>query len=325
MKRIIDRILIAFAVLACLCVQALAMPETLVPVGRTVGIHLCGEMRVAALEDRARASGLQVGDRIVSVDGIPAENVAGLRELVAGGGTVRIGIERGSQQLEYEMEPVKTGSGARLGIRVRDGITGVGTVTFYDPQTGRFGALGHGVNDPETGQRIQSTGGCVMACRITDVARGRAGTPGELKGTFSSENPIGEIAVNSGAGIFGTMTAPETAQSAIPTAKTAAVHTGPASILSNVSGDEVRSFDVELLKIDPDDGEGRNYLLQVRDGALISRTGGIVQGMSGSPIIQDGRLIGAVTHVLVDDPTVGYGISIETMLEAAEAALHQKK
>ena len=323
MKRTFERILIAFAVTVCLCAQALAVPEALVPVGRTVGIRLRGEMTVAAVEDSAKAAGLRVGDRIVSVDDAKVRSVDELRQRI--GEKVRIGIERDGELLEYEVEPAQTADGPRIGVRIRDGISGVGTVTFYDPQTGRFGALGHGVNDPETGRRICSTGGNVMACRIRDVRQGSAGAPGELHGAFAAADVIGEIEKNTAAGIFGTMTAPVQSQAALPLRRADAVRTGQAQILSNVSGDEVRSFSVEILKIDENDAEGRNFLLQVCDEALISRTGGIVQGMSGSPILQDGQLVGAVTHVLVDDPTLGYGIAIETMLEAAEAALHQKK
>ena len=320
MKRAFERFLIAFAVCVCLCAQALAMPQTLIPVGRTVGIRLRGEMTVAELEDRAEAAGLRKGDRIVSVDGTQVRSVEELRQRICGS-TVRIGIERDGETMEYDMEPAQTSDGPRIGVRIRDGISGVGTVTFYDPATGRFGALGHGVNDPGTGRRICSTGGSIMACRVRDVRQGSAGAPGELRGAFAAENAIGEIEKNTSAGIFGTMTAPVQSQEALPLAGADAVRTGQAQILSNVAGDQVQRFSVEILKVDENDAEGRNFLLQVCDDALISQTGGIVQGMSGSPILQDGRLIGAVTHVLVDDPTLGYGIAIETMLEAAEAAL----
>ena len=324
MKRTVERFLIAFAAAVCLCVQTLAMPETLIPVGRTVGIRLCGELRVAALEDRAEAAGLRAGDRIVSVDGAAVRSVEELRQRLCGK-TVRIGVERDGEQLEYAMEPALTADGPRIGVRIRDGISGVGTVTFYDPATGRFGALGHGVNDPESGRPVRSTGGSIMDCSIRDVRKGSAGAPGELHGAIASENPIGEIEKNTSAGIFGTMAAPAEPEEALPLAGPDLVRTGQAQILSNVDGDEVRSFSVEILKVDKNDAEGRNFLLRVCDDALLSQTGGIVQGMSGSPIIQDGRFIGAVTHVLVDDPTVGYGIAIETMLQAADAALHQKK
>ena len=320
MKRAVERIGIAFAVIVFFCVQALATPETLVPVGKTVGIHLRGELTVAAVEDGAEAQKLRVGDRILKVNGISAGSVEELRNLIGGAERVVLAIERDGREMELSLEPRQTEDGARLGIRVRDGITGVGTVTFYDPQTGCYGALGHGVNDPKTGRRIETVGGSILACRVTDVTRGRAGAPGELHGAVSGQAAIGEIGQNTGAGIFGVMTVPVETAGALPVAGADRVKTGPAQILSNVEGEEVRAFSVYLLKIDAKDSYGRNFLLQVRDNALLSITGGIVQGMSGSPILQDGHVVGAVTHVLVDDPTIGYGISIERMLRAAEAA-----
>lgn len=317
MKRTINRIIIAIAVIALFCAQALATPEALVPVGKTVGIHLCGELTVAGVEEAAKGAGLQIGDRIVSVNGDRPKSIGELRSMIGKGSQVRFCVERGGRQMELLVLPTHTQDGAHIGIRVRDGITGVGTVTFYDPATGQYGALGHGVNDPEIGRRIPITGGSIMVCRVTDVVKGRAGHPGELRGAFSEENPIGDIQKNLPVGIFGTMDPPLPAGSALPLADPALVRTAQAQILSNVEGNEVQSFAVEILKVDPNDSEGRNFLLQVRDEELIARTGGIVQGMSGSPIVQDGRLIGAVTHVLVDDPTIGYGISIEKMLNAA--------
>ena len=320
MKRTMERIAVTFIVIVCFCSQAAAMPETLVPVGKTVGIHLQGELTVAEVEDSAEQAGLRVGDRIVSVNGVRAENAEALRLMIEGEETVDLGIEREGKTMKLEMRPEKTADGARLGIRVRDGITGVGTVTFYDPRTGRFGALGHGVSDPKSGRRIETGGGSILSCRVTDVSRGSTGAPGELHGAFSDEDHIGKIDKNSGAGIFGTMDAPCEASTALPAAGADEAKIGRAQILSNVAGTEVQSFDVEVLNIDPNDRNGRNYIIRVCDDDLLSATGGIVQGMSGSPILQDGRIIGAVTHVLVDDPTIGYGISIETMLGAAEAA-----
>ena len=155
-----------------------------------------------------------------------------------------------------------------------------------------------------------------MAANVTEAIRGVPGRPGELKADFRADTPIGRIERATGAGLFGTMQPPGTPE-ALPLAQAEQVRAAGAQILSNVEGAEVRAFAVEILKIDPDNREGRNFLLHVCDEALLSRTGGIVQGMSGSPIVQDGRLVGAVTHVLVDDPTLGYGISIETMLAQA--------
>ena len=320
MKRIFDRIMIALAVSLSLCAHALAMPDALVPVGRTVGIHLRGELTVAEIEEDSAASALRVGDRILGVNGVRTQSVEELRSLVGSADPVELSVQRGERALQLSVHPRHGPSGAYLGIRVRDGITGLGTVTFYDPETGRFGALGHGVNDPKTGRQITAVDGGVMTCRVAKVTPGRKGAPGELQGTFSPAQSIGKIEKNCAAGIFGVLTPEQTVGEALPVASLAQVRPGPAKILSNVRDDEVRSFSVNVLKIDPTDRAGRNYLLQICDEELLACTGGIVQGMSGSPIVQDGRLVGAVTHVLVDDPTIGYGISIGTMLEAAYAA-----
>ena len=320
MKNWIKRGLAVLLAAGLLCGRAFAMPERLVPVGRTVGIHLNTPPVVTGFEPSgsAREAGLRVGDCIVSVDGQQIASAAELRSSI-GQEPLCLGVERDGNYLEICMTPELAEDTARLGLRVRDGITGVGTVTFYDPATGRFGALGHSVNDPGTGRPAPVTGGSVMAAAVTEAVRGTPGRPGELRASFSMDVPVGEIECNDTAGVFGRMRPPRAGQ-ALPLAPAAQVKAAPAQILANVEGEEARAFAVEIWKIDPNNGEGRNFLLHVCDEALIERTGGIVQGMSGSPIVQDGRFIGAVTHVLVDDPTLGYGISIETMLDRAGSA-----
>ena len=320
MKKTIGRTIALLAAVCVLCAQALALPETLVPVGRTVGIRLEAQPVVTGFsgEGCARDAGVRIGDCIVSVDGSRIDSAEALRQRI-GPEPLRLGVTRDGDYLEFTVTPVKTGEDERIGLRLRDGITGVGTVTFYDPATGRCGALGHGVNDPDTARPVQAAGGSLMAARVTAAVRGTAGRPGELKASFSADEPVGRIERATAAGLFGTMRPPRGSR-ALPLAAASQVRADRAMILSNVEGDTVQEFAVEILKIDPENGEGRNFLLHVCDEALIGRTGGIVQGMSGSPIVQDGRLVGAVTHVLVDDPTLGYGISIETMLAGAQPA-----
>ena len=314
MKNRIRRGLTVLAVLCLLCARAFAAPEALVPVGRTVGIRLEAQPVVTGFADDgcAKSAGVRVGDCIVSADGQRIRSTEELRSRI-GPEPLRLGVTRDGDYLEFTMTPVIIREDARIGLRLRDGITGIGTVTFYDPATGSYGALGHGVNDPATARPVQALGGSIMTASVTQVIRGAPGRPGELKARFSADTPIGRIERANGAGLFGTMQPPG-ASNALPLAPAEQVKAAGARILSNVEGDTVREFSVEILKIDRDNREGRNFLLHVCDEALIDRTGGIVQGMSGSPIVQDGRLVGAVTHVLVDDPTLGYGISIETML-----------
>ena len=193
----------------------------------------------------------------------------------------------------------------------------MGTVTWYDPATGAFGALGHGVNSGN-GELLRIRQGSVYEATILWVNQGKVGTPGQLMGALNGQKPLGTIEKNTSQGVFGKLEQPVQGE-ALPVAQWEQVHTGEATIRSTVENQKTREYSVEILKIYPESGEeGRNFLIKITDPTLLSQTGGIVQGMSGSPLIQDGRLIGAVTHVLVNDPTTGYGIFIENMLEAAE-------
>ena len=195
-------------------------------------------------------------------------------------------------------------------------IAGIGTITFYDPDTHRFGALGHGVSNTK-GNLLRMKSGDAYDAAVLTVKKGKCGEPGQLKGTANTDTVIGELLRNTPQGVFG-VTKRGWKGEPLPTASEEDIHTGEAAILSTVSGDTPREYSVEILKIYPKDRtDGRNLLLKVTDETLLEATGGIVQGMSGSPIIQDGKLVGAVTHVLVNDPATGYGIFIDNMLEAA--------
>jgi stage IV sporulation protein B len=202
-----------------------------------------------------------------------------------------------------------------LGVYLRQGTSGLGTVTFYDPKTGCFGALGHGVNGT-SGQPLQMREGSLFDATVLSVCKGQPGKPGQIMGQLLSENPLGTLEKNVTQGIFGKAAfAPD---EPLPVGDSSQVHTGSATIRSTVDSRGVQEYSVEIVKIYPNGSErSRNLLLRVTDQRLLATTGGIVQGMSGSPIIQDGKLIGAVTHVLVNDPTTGYGIFIENMLDAA--------
>ena len=192
-----------------------------------------------------------------------------------------------------------------------------GTITFYDPVTGTFGALGHGITDTDTGMLMPLGDGAVMDASVKAVKRGSVGEPGELKGNFDLTHDRGELYANTERGVFGVMESCELTQaSAVPVAKPGEVHEGAAQILANVSGDGVEEYTVEIARV-LGETQVQNMLIQVTDQRLIEQTGGIVQGMSGSPILQDGKLVGAVTHVMVNDPTKGYGILIENMLAEA--------
>lgn len=321
MKKFGFRAALAVLLWVLLCMPAWAA-DVLIPVGRAVGLELeAAGLAVAELDpdlgSNARDAGLQEGDIIIKVDGQPVHGAASLQEALdrSKGGLVLI-ILRDGEERNLTITPVEQDGQRRLGIYVREGIAGVGTVTYYDPESGTFGALGHGVSDPH-GNLLPLEAGTALEAEVVSVKKGRIGAPGQLQGAFQKDAVLGALEKNTRCGVFGTAPAGWSGIP-LPVAEADEIHTGSAVILSNVSGTEVREYSVEILKLYPGEKAcGRNMLLHVTDSELLEVTGGIVQGMSGSPILQDGRLIGAVTHVLVNDPTTGYGIFIENMLDAA--------
>ena len=319
MKRHISRLSIFFVLLTLLPVRTLAA-QHLVPVGQVIGLQLYNDtVTVAAYDDvlggAAKAAGLKIGDRIVKINDMSIASAEDVRSaLDSGEGILNLTVSRGGKQRALTLTPTQTKDGPRMGVFLRQGIAGIGTVTWYDPDTGAFGALGHGVCD-STGL-LNMTRGSAYEASVTEVKKGKSGDPGQLKGTARSLEPIAPLLRNTAQGVFGVTTRGWRGE-ALPVAEYSQIHTGTASIRAQTCG-QVQEYSVEILKIYPQTrSDCRNFLLKVTDPELLSTTGGIVQGMSGSPILQDGHLIGAVTHVLVNDPTVGYGIYIQNMLDAA--------
>ena len=296
-------------VLALYLILSAAAADSLVPVGRCAGITLdtpgVTVIGFAAEDSAAEQAGLRHGDCLIAIDGTPVETPAEIRPLLQPGGQAVLRVLRGGRENSFT---VRVPADATLGMLVRDGVSGIGTLTFYDPATGFFGALGHGVNNST--DTLQH--GTIVPAAVVAVVPGTPGHPGTLRGAYE-QTALGTVERNTPAGIFGHGTLSVNTP-ALPLDEPVP---GAATILTNVSGETVGEYTVEILDIDPDTAT-RNLLLQVTDPALLSLTGGVVQGMSGSPIIQDGKLVGAVTHVLVNDPTRGYGIFIENMLEAAD-------
>lgn len=313
----------AIALTMIMMIQSVSAATLLIPVGQVIGLEL-EDSRVtvtgfdSTLGDAARAAGLMEGDQIAKIDGRDIRSAEDVRQaLQASDGDVDISIVRGASTRHLELEPAITPDGPKLGVFLRQGISGVGTVTYYDPDSGMFGALGHGVND-KNGDLVAMTEGFAYTASVDTVKKGKAGDPGQLMGSVTDPEPIAVLSKNTPQGVFGTADVPFHGD-ALPTAAVSEIKTGPAIIRSTIGNGTVQEYSVEILKIYPNAGpDGRNLLLRVTDPRLLSTTGGIVQGMSGSPLVQDGKLIGAVTHVLVNDPTMGYGIFIENMLEAAE-------
>jgi len=296
--------------------------EFLIPGGQVIGLKLEDDtVTIAAFDDalgdRAKQAGLQVGDAILEINGQSIhclEDVRGaLRQAPE---SVTVNVRRGAKCQSIRFTPHTSEDGCRLGLYLKQGITGIGTITWYDPASGSFGALGHGVNDGR-GALLNMTKGTAYYAEVAAIKKGTCGDPGQLKGNATDRNVCGALYRNTTRGVFGTANRGWMGD-ALPVADFDEIRKGPACIRSTIEGNAVREYSVEILKIYPEDRScGRNFLLKVTDPDLLSATGGIVQGMSGSPIIQDGKLVGAVTHVLVNDPTRGYGIFIENMLDAA--------
>ncbi len=298
--------------------------------GSPVGIYMetegvliidSGEIRNAEGILQAPAEHIvQPGDYIRKVDGEVLESKKQLIKMVSEnqGTPMEMEVMRNNERIKISLTPIQTEDGSyKLGLWVRDNIQGIGTLTYID-ESGRFGALGHGISDVDTGEQLNIEQGELYDARILSVQKGTSGSPGELRGIIDYQDylKLGEICKNTANGITGRL----------HTGKGAALHreayeitlkqdlqTGPAHILSDV-GDGVKEYDIEIVKIDRNAKDSnKSFVIQVTDPELLSKTGGIVQGMSGSPIIQNGKLAGAVTHVLVNDPARGYGIFIENM------------
>ena len=301
-----------------LSVEAAAAPKMLIPGGCTIGMKLDTQGVLVtgfAEESSAERAGLKKGDVIIEVDGEAVHTVAALQESLEESQVV-LTVLRNGKEAEFCVNPQKTEDGSRLGAYVRDSVAGIGTVTYYDPNTGNFGALGHGVNDAETSILMPLEAGVVVRSTVSQVEKGKVGKPGELRGVFHVDDILGEVDSNTSFGVFGRLTTP-VAGTPVPVASSEEAKVGKATILANVQDGTVQEYEVRIEKLFSQAREtGRNLLIQITDPALLAATGGIVQGMSGSPILQNGKLIGAVTHVLVDDPTRGYGIFIENMLAA---------
>ena len=328
MKRTIVTSVIGLLLTAALPVTAFA--QELIVGGQAVGIRVRTEGVLVSGTARvetdtgsvcpAEEAGLREGDRILAVDG---EELHGAAELIAavsraGGESVELSVQRGGERLILPIQPALSSQGQwMLGMWLRDAVTGIGTVTFCDPETGVYGALGHSITDEELGRDVPLAEGSISEAVITGVTPGVPGTPGALAGEFSSGAVLGSVVRNSELGIYGVAERPLGSF----TAETGSVRPGNAVILATVEGREVRHFAVTVPRVYKENG--RELLsFEVTDPELRSITGGVVQGMSGSPILQEGRLVGAVTHVLLSDPCRGYGLSIQDML--AEAGIRDQ-
>lgn len=261
------------------------------------------------------------GDKIISINGKDIRTVSDIKGILknSDGSPLSVLCKRGGHTVTLKCTPKASGGEYRLGVTLREGAAGIGTVTYVNPATGEFGGLGHGICDPDDGKIIEMAGGTVTDVILGGVVKGESGKPGELSGILT-DRPMGEIYANTDCGVFGKLTSlPRgTETKLLPIAYRSEVKSGKATILSTLKNGKTMEYNVELCDVKPGTVGTKCFRIRVTDPALLSITGGIVRGMSGSPIIQDGKLVGAVTHVMINDPTMGYGIFIENMLNASQ-------
>lgn len=299
-------------------------PLYLIPGGDVFGIRIKEEN--ATVNEAQEGSALKRGDKILSVNGKKISDSSDVTEALkeCRGGAVQINIIRGGEKMTLTVIPKYEDGAYRLGITLRKNACGIGTVTFIEPQTHLFGGLGHGVCDSESDKPIEISSGAATGVILGGVTRGEVGKPGELSGVLN-KRCIGSIISNNECGVFGVMEGVDIdMQAPLPVGYRAEVHQGEAEIISTVKSGKKAKYKIEITEIDTTSTGSKSFKIKVKDPTLIALTGGIVRGMSGSPIIQDGKLVGAVTHVMVANPTEGYGIFIENMLNAAKAQVQPK-
>ncbi len=291
----------------------------------TDGVLVVGFSKIETENGRccpAVDAGLLEGDLLKAIDGNEVFTNEDVAELIqnSGGKTLEMLVEREDKNVCISITPemLEDQSGYKAGFWVRDSSAGIGTLTFYDPENLSFAGLGHAVCDIDTGTVLPFSSGEIVTAAITKIKKGVSGSPGELGGAFTGKDNLGIVKINNETGLYGTLEY-KIEGIDIPLAHKQDIYEGSAVILSTISGTEAKEYDIVIEKISlSDDSMTKNMVIKDTDEELLSETGGIVQGMSGSPIIQDGKLVGAVTHVFVNDPTKGYGIFAENMLEMSK-------
>lgn len=265
----------------------------------------------------ARDAGIKSGDLIVNAGGIKVETIQELNEILAKNkeNPIELTIKRENTELKLTVQPKfdPTSKKYKIGVLIRDTTTGIGTITYIDANTMKFGSLGHTVGENKP---FNPPDGKIYKCNIVRVVKGVKGRAGELHGIFLGDNVIGSAENLSECGIFGKIEDQKNvSQLEKAEADSSFVQPGVAYVYSTIYGQTPKKYSVEIVKVDKNNPENKNYVLKITDKELLEHTGGIVQGMSGSPIIQNNRLVGAITHVFLNDPTRGYGIDIEKMLK----------
>lgn len=305
----------------------------LMPCGTPFGIKMFTEgVLVVGMSDiltengninPAKTAGIQLGDVVLRINDIPVNTNEQVSQIISesAGESLLLDVKRKDVEFKVNFTPVqaKSDGAYKAGIWVRDSSAGIGTVTFYDPNNSTFGGLGHGVSDIDTGEIMPLMTGEVVDAYINSIKKGEIGVAGELRGSFSSNEATGEILINNETGVFGYMYKKPNVNNLLQIALKQEIKNGPAKIISTIEGNIPKEYDVEIEKINLNGlSQTKNMIVKITDPELLEKTGGIVQGMSGSPIIQGDKLVGAITHVFVKDPTKGYGIFVENMYNSSQ-------
>ena len=313
--------------------------KKVIPCGQPFGIKMLTEgIIVVRLSDisgqenscPAKSAGIHVGDIIISVGGEKITSNEDLSKAISAtnGETVEVVLKRNDsddnassgEEISLKLTPEYCDSEKcyKTGMWVRDSSAGIGTITFYDPSTGVFGGLGHPICDTDTGELMPLSSGEICDVSITGYKKGLNGTPGELRGRFLSKDEIGTVTQNTNSGVYGVLNESPSEKEEIEIADYDEIKTGRAEILTTISGSEPEKYSACIEQVNQDDPDLKNLVIRITDRELLEKTGGILQGMSGSPIIQNGKLIGAVTHVFVNNSSMGYGILAQTMISQSQ-------
>ena len=302
---------------------------TVVPVGSAIGMKLYtdGVLVVGMSEIEGKRpyenSGIQEGDRIIQIDQNEIDSTEDLIDVVnnSKGNSVSIQYVHNEETITTSITPVKNQDNEyKLGLWVRDAAAGVGTLTFYEPDSKMFASLGHGILDVDTSSLIKIENGELVTTNILSITKGKKGEPGEIRGTIETGIDIGDISKNTSFGVFGILNKPSyisvSQEDEMEVALRNEIKTGKAEIICELENGKREHYDIEIQKVFVNNNQdNKSMLIKVTDKKLLDKTGGIIQGMSGAPIIQNGKFIGAVTHVLVNDPSLGYGVFADMMLK----------
>ena len=302
---------------------------TVVPMGNAIGMKLytAGVLVVGMSEIEGKKpyenSGIKEGDRIIQINQNQIDNTDDLMKAVnkSDGNNISIKYVRDEKTITTSIKPLKNSSNEyKIGLWVRDAAAGVGTLTFYEPSSGMFATLGHGIMDIDTAELIKIANGELVTTNILSINKGTKGNPGEIRGTIEAGHTIGSISKNTKFGVFGTINKTPYLNTSntneVQVALREEINRGKAQIICELENGKKEYYDIEIQRIFiRNNKDNKSMLIKVTDKKLSEKTGGIIQGMSGAPIIQNGKFVGAVTHVLVNDPTIGYGVFADIMLK----------